>query len=105
MSNPAIEKYGWTAVPRKVSTLLAQSPTASSPAKPVLASTIELPRSPLVKTVHQYTKEKLAVETFNHSMRVYYYGSVLLFLSFFGAGINDGKMRCKKMSSTEKKDI
>jgi cyanamide hydratase len=76
MSNPAIEKYGWTAVPRKVELLLEQS-EASNPAKPIPASSIKLPDSTLVKAVHEYAKKELAIETFNHSMRVYYYGIFL----------------------------
>lgn len=73
MSNPAIEKYGWTAVPRKVETLLQQS-QASGPARPISISSIKLPDSALVKDIHKYAKKELAIETFNHSMRVYYYG-------------------------------
>jgi hypothetical protein len=76
MSNPAIEKYGWTAVPRKVETLLQQS-EASGPAHPISVSSIKLPDSPLVKVVHEHAKKELAIETFNHSMRVYYYGNLL----------------------------
>jgi cyanamide hydratase len=73
MSNPAVEKYGWIAVPRKVELLLQQS-EASGPAKPISVSSIQVPDSALVKAVHEYTKKELAIETFNHSMRVYYYG-------------------------------
>ncbi|KAH8808395.1 hypothetical protein F5884DRAFT_369000 [Xylogone sp. PMI_703] len=78
MSNPAIEKYGWTAVPRKVETLLSQSQNASDPARAIPVSTIELPTSQLTKSVWQYVKDRLPVETFNHSMRVYYYGQAIL---------------------------
>jgi cyanamide hydratase len=73
MSNPAIEKYGWTAVPRKVEILLQQS-EASGLAKPISVSSIKLPNSELVEAVYEYAKKELAVETFNHSMRVYCYG-------------------------------
>jgi cyanamide hydratase len=75
MANPAIEKYGWTAVSRDVGTLLQQSQTSSGPAKYIAASSIKLPDSPLVKVVHEYAKKELPLETFNHSMRVYYYGN------------------------------
>ncbi len=74
MANSAIEKYGWTAVPRKVEDLLQQS-QASGPAKPISFSSIKLPDSALVKAVQEYAKKELAIETFNHSMRVYYYGT------------------------------
>ena len=81
MSNPGIEKYGWTAVPRKVSDLLQQS-QASSPAPPVAVSSIPLPSSPLSTAVHDYAQLELPVETFNHSMRVFYYGITILRYAF-----------------------
>jgi cyanamide hydratase len=77
MSNPAIEKYGWTAVPRNVETLLQHS-QASGAAKPIYVSDIKLPSSELVNTVQAYAKKELNPETFCHSMRVYYYGQAIL---------------------------
>jgi cyanamide hydratase len=77
MSNPAIEKYGWTAVPRKVSTLLEQS-EASGDAPAILVSSIPLPSSSLSNAVREHAQRELPVETFNHSMRVFYYGSAIL---------------------------
>ncbi|KAG4441186.1 hypothetical protein IFR05_003304 [Cadophora sp. M221] len=82
MSNPAIEKFGWTAVPRKLSTLLEQSQASSGPAKPISVSSISLPDSPLAKAVHEYAKKDLATETYNHSMRVFYYGQAILTQAF-----------------------
>lgn len=73
MANPSVEKYGWTAVPRKVE-LLLQLSEASGPAKPILVSSMKLPNSTLVQVVKEYAQKELAIETFNHSMRVYYYG-------------------------------
>ena len=81
MSNPAIEKYGWTAVPRKVSTLLSQS-TVSGSAKPISVSSIPLPDSALATQVQEYAKRELSVETYNHSMRVFYYGKMILLHTF-----------------------
>jgi cyanamide hydratase len=74
MSNPAIEKYGWQAVPINLKTLLSQSQASSNPAKPVSVSSVSLPDSPLAKAVHEYAQKELPIETFNHSMRVFYYG-------------------------------
>ena len=74
-TNPAVERYGWTAVPRKVELLLQQS-QASGLAVPISVSSIKLPDSALVKAVHEYAKKELPIETFNHSMRVYYYGNL-----------------------------
>jgi len=82
MSNP-IEQYGWTAVPRKVSTLLSQSESLpSTPPKPLLVSSIPIPSSPLAKAVHEYAKTELSIETYNHSMRVFFYGQAILFHAF-----------------------
>lgn len=73
MANQAIVSYGWTAVPRDIEALLSQS-TASGEAKPISASSIKVPDTPLSKAVYEYAKKELAIEPFNHSMRVYYYG-------------------------------
>jgi len=72
MTDP-IKAYGWTAMPRKVETLLSTRTNVKSPA-PVSVNDIVLPDSPLAQAVHKYAKKELAPETFNHSMRVYYYG-------------------------------
>ncbi|KAH6718981.1 hypothetical protein DL95DRAFT_434241 [Leptodontidium sp. 2 PMI_412] len=82
MSNPAVEEFGWTAVPRKLSTLLEQSKASSGPAKPISVSSISLPDSPLAKAVHEYAKKELSIETYNHSMRVFYYGQAILTQAF-----------------------
>jgi cyanamide hydratase len=68
-----VKAYGWTAMPRKVETLLASRTNVHVPA-PVSVKDVALPDSPLAKAVLEYAKRELASETFNHSMRVYYYG-------------------------------
>lgn len=60
-------------MPRKVETLLASRTNTYVPA-PVRVKEVTLPGSQLASTVLEYAKKELAVETFNHSMRVYYYG-------------------------------
>ena len=55
---------------------------ASGDAPPVTVSSITLPSSNLSKAVYDYAKRELAVETFNHSMRVFYYGSAILQYAF-----------------------
>ncbi|KAF8858128.1 cyanamide hydratase [Acephala macrosclerotiorum] len=77
-----ITKYGWDAVPRKVEILLSQSTTSSNAPKPVSVSQIPLPDSPLVQAVQKYAKTELPIETYNHSMRVFYYGSAILSHAF-----------------------
>jgi len=81
MSNPAIDAYGWTAVPRKQETLLAfagSKASSAGPPKPISVSSIQVPSSSLAKQVHEYAQKELSIQTFNHSMRVYYYGKAIL---------------------------
>ncbi len=67
-------KYGWNAVHRSLDKLVAGR-TNSQPSKPVKVDDIPFPDDELAQQVMKYAKEKLPAETFNHSMRVYYYGS------------------------------
>jgi len=82
MINPAIEKYGWNPVPVHLKTLLSQSRASSGPAKLVSVSSTSLPDSALAKAVHEYAQKELPIETFNHSMRVFYYGKAILAQAF-----------------------
>jgi cyanamide hydratase len=68
-----VKAYGWTAFPRKVDTLLATRRDVKD-AVPISVSDMKLPDSKLAKTILEYAKTELATETFNHSLRVYYYG-------------------------------
>ena len=77
MSNEtSISTDGWTAVSRAQSKILSKV-DPNSPAK-FKVDDIELPGSDVVKKTHKYAKERLPEETFNHSMRVYYYGSAIV---------------------------
>jgi len=82
MSNPAIEAYGFTAVPRKTATLLTLSKASSATPKPLSPSTLALPSSPLATQIHRYAKQELPIETYNHSLRVYFYGLAILSHAF-----------------------
>lgn len=79
MSSDPIKTYGWTALPRDPSIVLNGKKNVKSPA-PVKVDSISLPATELAKAVMKYAKNELKEETFNHSMRVYYYGK-LVFLS------------------------
>jgi cyanamide hydratase len=68
-----VKAYGWTALPRKVEALLATR-TDVKPPSPVLVASVPLPDSPLARALQTYAKKELQPETFNHSMRVFYYG-------------------------------
>ena len=72
--NPAVEAYGWTAVPRDLTALISSQSQATGPPKPILASSVVVPGTVLAKEVLEYAKKELPIEVFNHSMRVYYYG-------------------------------
>ena len=72
MSNP-IQAYGWTARPRDPKLFLGEKAALQNPV-PQLVESIRLPGTPLVKRVLDYAKQELNVGTFNHSMRVFYYG-------------------------------
>lgn len=73
MMNDPITTHGWTARPRDVSILLTGKKNIKSP-EPVKVENISLPDTQLAKAVMEYAKQELREETFNHSMRVFYYG-------------------------------
>ncbi|OCK78854.1 cyanamide hydratase family HD domain-containing protein [Lepidopterella palustris CBS 459.81] len=75
MSN-LLEAYGWTPVPRSQSKLLGS--IDSKPAAKISTSDVTLPSSQLAQKVFEYAKAQLPEQTFNHSMRVFYYGSALI---------------------------
>ena len=66
------ELHGWTAVPRDPALLLKNK--SSAELKPLTVDGISLPESSLAKEALAYAKMELNEQTFNHSMRVYYYG-------------------------------
>ncbi|KAJ9669582.1 hypothetical protein H2201_000449 [Coniosporium apollinis] len=70
------DKYGWTAVPRSQSVLLKDAQPKDP--EPLKVSDIDLPSSPVIDQVHEYAKKNLPEETYNHSMRVFYYGQALV---------------------------
>jgi len=71
-----VEEHGWTAVPRSRDKLLDSIGNPKS-SKPMKIEDIPLPDSPLVQSVLKYAKENLTKQTFNHSMRVFYYGQAI----------------------------
>lgn len=74
MSAPSShETYGWTAQPRDVSVFLGDKKVLNEPVSQTVDN-ISLPATPLAKAALEYARKELSEETFNHSMRVYYYG-------------------------------
>lgn len=79
-SNADVSKYGFTPVPRDPDVLFKDHPTASGATPkqdPFEFKDIPLPDSPLIQAVKQFVKEKLDEQTFNHSNRVYIYGTAV----------------------------
>lgn len=68
--------HGWTAVPRDTSALFNGKKNVKDP-ELVTVDSILLPETPLAKNVLEYAQKELREETFNHSMRVFYYGTLL----------------------------
>ena len=69
-----VEEYGWTAVSCDPQQRAATRPP-SKPPVPQLVKETPLPDTTLVKDAMEYVKAELPAHTFNHSMRVYYYGT------------------------------
>ncbi|KAI9756253.1 MAG: H(+)-transporting V1 sector ATPase subunit H [Chaenotheca gracillima] len=72
-----VKQFGFTALPRDPKTILNGKDNVHSP-QPVLVKDIVVPSTALAKAIQQYAKAELAEETFNHSMRVYFYGKAIL---------------------------
>lgn len=68
---------GWTAVPVDAGQLFKGNTYKNAPT-PIKIDDIKFPSDdPIVVKVQGYAKEKLPAETYNHSMRVYYYGKYI----------------------------
>jgi cyanamide hydratase len=73
MSSDSVALHGWTAVPRDAKAILDGKPYINKPTS-LLVKDIQFPSSdPIVSKVRDYAQEKLSPQTFNHSMRVYYF--------------------------------
>lgn len=81
MTDP-VRDYGWTALTRDLDALLASLPDKTL-ATPVKVDDIKLPDTEVARQTLEYARKELPEQTFNHSMRVWYYGtSSLLFPPF-----------------------
>lgn len=84
MSSPVdtIARHGWTAVPADADAILKGKPYLHKPTS-ILTKDIPFPSSdPLVARVQAYAKETLPWQTYNHSMRVYYWATTILHRQF-----------------------
>lgn len=65
--------FGWTAYPRSFKKLLDDRKDVTAP-QPVRVEDVALPASKLASAVKAYAEKELPEGTYNHSMRVFYYG-------------------------------
>lgn len=68
-----IAEYGWTSLPCDPAKWGGNKIYNKEPV-PKLCSSISLPDTALVKAAMEHVKQELPEHTFNHSMRVFYYG-------------------------------
>jgi len=68
--------HGWTAVPRSLEQFLSSANKSNT--KPYSVPDILVPSSNVAQETLSYVNSQLPRPTFNHSMRVFYYGSALL---------------------------
>jgi cyanamide hydratase len=81
MANSPVTFYGFTAVPRDPDVLFKDHLTASGPNPKqdfFTAADFPLPDSELVKQVRKFAKTELNVQTYNHSHRVYVFGTAIV---------------------------
>jgi cyanamide hydratase len=72
-STDTVALHGWTAVPRDAKVILDGKPYINKPDS-LLVKDIKFPSDdPVVAKVREYAQDKLSPQTFNHSMRVYYF--------------------------------
>ncbi|KAL7935356.1 hypothetical protein V8C35DRAFT_333871 [Trichoderma chlorosporum] len=72
-----IAQNGWTSLPLDPSLLWNGNPFQNVPG-PILVDDIPFPKDPIVLSIQQYAKEKLPIQTFNHCMRVFYFGAAIV---------------------------
>lgn len=77
-SNDTVALHGWTAVPRDAKVILAGKPYIHKP-ESLLVKDIPFPSDDhIVAKVQEHALEKLSLQTYNHSMRVYYIGKSIV---------------------------
>jgi cyanamide hydratase len=69
-----IKEYGWIALSCDPKVWGGTKPFNKEPV-PKLCKDVPLPDTPLVHAAMEYVRKELPEYTFNHSMRVFYYGN------------------------------
>lgn len=89
MSSNPITDYGFTAVPASATQILNDPTTKPSSPPPAFSlSSFPLPDTALAKRIQTYAKTHLPEPTYNHSLRVYYFGQAIRRYRF-NAGTGD----------------
>ncbi|MCJ1471376.1 hypothetical protein MMC13_000015 [Lambiella insularis] len=78
----AILEHGFTAVSRDVDNRILKGADNICNPSPVLTKDIPFPSDPIVQGVRKYAQSHFSEQTFNHSMRVFYYGQAILRTQF-----------------------
>ncbi|KAH7088990.1 hypothetical protein FB567DRAFT_322159 [Paraphoma chrysanthemicola] len=73
---PELSANGWTAVPRSFQKSLAD--VDKNRQAELVLSDAKLPSSDIARKTEQFAKQQLPEKTFNHSMRVWYYGYAIV---------------------------
>ncbi|KAF6814156.1 cyanamide hydratase [Colletotrichum sojae] len=77
MCQDEIASNGWTAVPVDAGKIFGDKPFLHAP-EPLSVNDIKFPADdPVVAKTLQYAQTRLHAQTFNHSMRVFYYGMAI----------------------------
>lgn len=74
MANNDTTLHGWTPVVRDHQALLSGNHYINKPSA-LSVKDIQFPSDDLVSKVREHAEEKLPAPTFNHSMRVFYFGT------------------------------
>jgi hypothetical protein len=77
--NTRLAANGWTAVPRSFTKSLAD--VDKNKQAELVTDGVKPPSSEIAKKTYEFAKEQLPEKTFNHSMRVWYYGKYKSFVS------------------------
>lgn len=67
-----VASNGWTCVPVDAAKIFPGGRLREP--EPLLVKDIDFPKDPLVDKIQRYAKDKLPWQTYNHSMRVFYFG-------------------------------
>ncbi|KAH6954528.1 hypothetical protein DER45DRAFT_312775 [Fusarium avenaceum] len=77
MSNNEVEQNGWTAIPVDAGKIFKNGPYINKP-EYVDVKSIQFPTEDLVAKTQQHAKDNLLKQAYNHSMRVYYWSTIIL---------------------------